>query len=162
MFRANEMGILAFDTSAAGLGGYSYAPGAKGNVATEDVVYTLEKSGINTGVDLEKLITTGLWISTQPGIPYGSRAGAALASKRPKVPIEEKTKSSIPASTIRSWELVEDTGEYRVSRAGADLKITHSRPKMGNAITDSMLEGLTNLLQRHSEELFHLPHRARV
>ncbi|MBL8087225.1 MAG: hydroxymethylglutaryl-CoA lyase [Chthonomonas sp.] len=53
--QALEMGVRAFDSSAAGLGGCPYAPGASGNVSTEDLVYFLERSGFPTGVDLEKL-----------------------------------------------------------------------------------------------------------
>lgn len=79
--RAYDMGIRTFDASVAGLGGCPYAPGAKGNVCTEDVVYTLEKSGISTGVDLHQLISVGQWISEEIGIPYGSRVGAAIAAK---------------------------------------------------------------------------------
>jgi hydroxymethylglutaryl-CoA lyase len=138
--RAYDMGIRTFDSSVAGLGGCPYAPGAKGNVATEDVVYTLEKAGIDTGVDLDKLITVGQWISKEIGLPYGSRVGAALASKR--------VSSASPApKPTRSWTVVEDTGEYRVSRAGTGLKITLTRPREGNTLTYAMLEGLTSLFR---------------
>ena len=51
-----QAGIDRFDTSAGGLGGCPFAPGASGNVATEDVVYMLERMGIATGVDLNKLM----------------------------------------------------------------------------------------------------------
>lgn len=51
-----QAGIDRFDTSAGGLGGCPFAPGAAGNAATEDVVYMLERMGIETGIDLEKLI----------------------------------------------------------------------------------------------------------
>src|SRR5690606_15130416 len=54
-----EMGIRTFDASVGGLGGCPYAPGAAGNVATEDLVYMLEGMGIATGVDLAKLVTAG-------------------------------------------------------------------------------------------------------
>ncbi|WP_335869808.1 hydroxymethylglutaryl-CoA lyase [Bacillus sp. 2205SS5-2] len=50
-----QAGITRFDTSAGGLGGCPFAPGASGNVATEDVVYMLERMGVSTGVDLEKV-----------------------------------------------------------------------------------------------------------
>ena len=52
---ALQAGINRFDTSAGGLGGCPFAPGATGNVATEDVVFMLEEMGIATGIDLEKL-----------------------------------------------------------------------------------------------------------
>jgi hydroxymethylglutaryl-CoA lyase len=53
---ALEMGIPTFDASSGGLGGCPYAPGASGNMATEDLVYMLEKMGIDTGVDLNRLV----------------------------------------------------------------------------------------------------------
>jgi hydroxymethylglutaryl-CoA lyase len=54
-----ELGIRTFDASIGGLGGCPYAPGAAGNLATEDLVYTLHGMGIETGVDLEKLWEAG-------------------------------------------------------------------------------------------------------
>ncbi len=56
-------GVRVFDSSVSGLGGCPYAPGASGNVATEDVVYMLRNSGFETGIDLDALIETSLWIS---------------------------------------------------------------------------------------------------
>jgi hydroxymethylglutaryl-CoA lyase len=53
---ALEMGITTFDASSGGLGGCPYAPGASGNMATEDLVYLLDSMGIPTGVDLQKLV----------------------------------------------------------------------------------------------------------
>lgn len=60
------------------LGGCPYAPGAKGNVATEDVVYMLNGLGLKTNINLEQLIETGRWISEQLGRETNSRAAAAL------------------------------------------------------------------------------------
>lgn len=137
--RAYDMGIRTFDSSIAGLGGCPYAPGAKGNVATEDVVYTLEKMGVHTGVDLDRLINVGQWVSDELGRPYGSRVGSAMVAKRASV------RKSETRGTKRSWSLVEDKKEYRVSRAGTAVKVTLSRPSNGNALTNGMLEGLTNL-----------------
>jgi hydroxymethylglutaryl-CoA lyase len=54
-----QMGITTFDASVAGLGGCPYAPGAAGNLATEDLVYTLHGMGVDTGIDLEKLWEAG-------------------------------------------------------------------------------------------------------
>lgn len=56
IFAALQAGVNRFDTSAGGLGGCPFAPGATGNVATEDVVYMLDRMGIETGIDLEKLL----------------------------------------------------------------------------------------------------------
>ena len=77
-----EMGIWQFDTSVAGLGGCPYAKGATGNVASEDVVYLLHGLGIDTGIDLDKLIDAGQFISDFLGRKSGSRAGTALLNKR--------------------------------------------------------------------------------
>ena len=57
-----ERGIRVFDSSVGGAGGCPYAPGASGNVATEDVVYLLEQEGFNTGVNLSSLVDTGRWL----------------------------------------------------------------------------------------------------
>ncbi|KAI4728945.1 pyruvate carboxyltransferase [Aureobasidium sp. EXF-10728] len=76
---AYRMGIRAFDSSVGGLGGCPYSPGAKGNVATEDVIYLFESMGIDTGVDLAKLANIGDWISQQLHVPNGSQVGSALA-----------------------------------------------------------------------------------
>lgn len=88
VIKAYEMGIRTFDSSVAGLGGCPYAKGAKGNVATEDIVYAFQRLGVRTGVNLKELAATGQWISDALGQPNGSRAGAALlnasqASDRP-------------------------------------------------------------------------------
>jgi hydroxymethylglutaryl-CoA lyase len=77
-----EMGIWHFDTSVAGLGGCPYAKGATGNVATEDVVYMLHGMGIETGIDLDKLIDAGKFISDFLGRKPHSRAANALLTKR--------------------------------------------------------------------------------
>ena len=77
-----ELGVWQFDTSVAGLGGCPYAKGATGNVATEDVVYLLHGMGIETGIDLDRLVDAGAFISEALGRPTGSRVARALLSKR--------------------------------------------------------------------------------
>jgi hydroxymethylglutaryl-CoA lyase len=77
-----ELGVWQFDTSIAGLGGCPYAKGATGNVATEDVVYMLHGMGIDTGIDLDKLIDAGVFISDALGRKPNSRAATALINKR--------------------------------------------------------------------------------
>lgn len=76
-----ELGVSVFDTSVAGLGGCPYAPGATGNVATEDVVYMLHGMGIETGVDLEELVSAGRWICERLGREPASRVSRALATR---------------------------------------------------------------------------------
>jgi hydroxymethylglutaryl-CoA lyase len=77
-----EMGVWQFDTSIAGLGGCPYAKGATGNVATEDVVYMLHGMGIETGIDMDKLIDAGAFISDFLQRKPQSRAATALLNKR--------------------------------------------------------------------------------
>jgi len=77
-----QMGVWQFDTSVAGLGGCPYAKGATGNVATEDVVYLLHGMGMDTGIDLERLIDAGQFISDFLQRPSHSRVAKALLSRR--------------------------------------------------------------------------------
>ncbi|PIM50640.1 hydroxymethylglutaryl-CoA lyase [Roseateles chitinivorans] len=77
-----ELGIHTFDASVAGLGGCPYAKGATGNVATEDVVFLLSGLGIDTGIDLDKLVDAGAFISGVLGRPPVSRVGKAILAKR--------------------------------------------------------------------------------
>jgi hydroxymethylglutaryl-CoA lyase len=82
IYASMELGVATFDSSVAGLGGCPYAKGASGNVATEDVVYMLHGLGIRTGVDLDKLVETGQWISSVLGREPVSKAGKAIAAKK--------------------------------------------------------------------------------
>jgi hydroxymethylglutaryl-CoA lyase len=77
-----EMGIHTFDASVGGLGGCPYAKGATGNVATEDIVFMLQGLGIDTGVDLDRLVDTADWISQHLGRPPVSRVARALLARR--------------------------------------------------------------------------------
>ena len=79
---ALQMGVWNFQSSVAGLGGCPYAKGATGNVATEEVVYLLHGLGVSTGIDLEKLVDAGQFISEHLGRPSGSRVARALLAKR--------------------------------------------------------------------------------
>ena len=75
-------GRWQYDSSVAGLGGCPYAKGATGNVATEDLVYMLQGMGIDTGIDLDKLIDAGKYISDFLGRKPNSRAATAILNKR--------------------------------------------------------------------------------
>ncbi len=79
---ALELGVWNHQSSVAGLGGCPYAKGATGNVATEDVVYMLHGMGIDTGIDLDALIDTGVFISQALGREPNSRASKAIRTKR--------------------------------------------------------------------------------
>ena len=83
---ALAMGVWQFDTAIAGLGGCPYAKGATGNVATEDVVYMLHGMGISTGLDLDKLVDAGAFISDALRRPSQSRVARALLAKRANAP----------------------------------------------------------------------------
>jgi hydroxymethylglutaryl-CoA lyase len=77
-----ELGIWQFDSSVAGLGGCPYAKGATGNVATEDVVFMLHGMGIDTGIDLDRLVDAGAYISDFLQRKPNSRAAQAILNKR--------------------------------------------------------------------------------
>lgn len=79
---ALEAGVTVADTSAGGLGGCPYAPGATGNLATEDLVYALHGAGVRTGVDLEALVDVSAWMQQQLGRPSPSRVLTATLAKR--------------------------------------------------------------------------------
>ncbi len=77
-----QEGISVFDASVAGLGGCPYAKGASGNVATEDLVYLFNGLGVDTGIDMDKLLDAADFICQHLGRASMSRAGRALLSKR--------------------------------------------------------------------------------
>jgi hydroxymethylglutaryl-CoA lyase len=81
IYAALEVGIAIFHSSVAGLGGCPYAKGATGNVATEDVLYLMQGLGIETGIDLDKVVAAGQFIARHLG-RSASRAGNAIAAKR--------------------------------------------------------------------------------
>ena len=81
IYASLESGVATFDSSIAGLGGCPYAKGASGNVATEDVVYMLHGLGIETGVDLGKLVAIGQWICSVLGREPSSKVNKAVSSR---------------------------------------------------------------------------------
>lgn len=77
------MGVRTVDASCAGLGGCPYAPGASGNVATEDLVYMLQGDGRwDCGVDLDRLLDAGEFISAALQRPSGSKVAQALRGQK--------------------------------------------------------------------------------
>ena len=84
LYAGLEEGVRVIDSAAGGLGGCPYAPGATGNVATEDVVYMLEGMGIATGVDMDRLLAATNTVSAMIGRPPVSRVANALNAKRAK------------------------------------------------------------------------------
>ncbi|KAK4494233.1 hypothetical protein PRZ48_014531 [Zasmidium cellare] len=151
-----EMGIRAFDSSVAGLGGCPYAKGAKGNLASEDMVYFFDRAGVKTGVDLNLLAETGDWISRVLEIPNNSRAGSAIVAKSRSVSEASAKQPETPDSP--SWNLVSDKGDYLVHRSGSAVRITLNRPKNGNALTTDMVDGITTLFKdlANDKNIFHI------
>ncbi|KIV78546.1 hypothetical protein PV11_06191 [Exophiala sideris] len=149
VWQAYTCGIRVFDCSVAGLGGCPYAPGAKGNVATEDVVYLFEQAGIPTGINLMKLMEAGVWISGQLRKPNSSRAGAALAAKS-----QNATKShGLKHTDALDWRLVTTTDGLKIYQSGSNVKIMLTRPQNGNALTISMISELTEFFTRAKTDI---------
>lgn len=140
VWAAYELGLRAFDSSVGGLGGCPFCPGAKGNVATEDLVYLFEGAGISTGVNLHKLSQVGAWISSILKKDNDSRAGAALAVKEGETTQNKHIPSKRPSI---SWHLAPSQPEnLQIFRSGTNLKIVLGRPNNGNALTASMIATL--------------------
>jgi hydroxymethylglutaryl-CoA lyase len=76
-YAAINAGVSTLDASVGGIGGCPFAPNATGNVATEDLLYMLSRSGLTTGVDLSRLIDTARWLQTQRGRPVPSMVSKA-------------------------------------------------------------------------------------
>jgi hydroxymethylglutaryl-CoA lyase len=74
---AMELGIRAFDASTGGTGGSPYAPGSAGNLATEDLVYLLDREGVPSGVNLDGVLTAAQFIASQLGRELASKVGRA-------------------------------------------------------------------------------------
>ena len=148
VWAAYETGIRTFDSSVGGLGGCPYAPGAKGNVATEDLVYSLHQAGIDTGVDLPKLCNIGDWITRELSIPNSSRAGAALVSKqKPATPTQSVATSSSPTVPKLDWKPQPAAEGLQMYRSGTNLKLVLDRPRNGNALTETMIAHLTKIFE---------------
>lgn len=71
-----QLGVTTFDASVGGLGGCPFAPGATGNLATEDLVWMLHRCGVGTGVDLEALVEVARWITGKLGRPISGHVAA--------------------------------------------------------------------------------------
>ncbi|MFM0315357.1 hydroxymethylglutaryl-CoA lyase [Paraburkholderia nemoris] len=82
IFGALQVGMTTFHASVGGLGGCPYAKGATGNVATEDLLYLLDGLGIETGIDLDAVVSIGDWVRQKMGRENGARAGKALMARQ--------------------------------------------------------------------------------
>ncbi len=84
VYAALLRGVVNFDSAAGGLGGCPFAPGASGNLSTEDLVYLLHGLGIETGVDLDQLIETSLWFERELGTSLPSRVLSTFRARSTK------------------------------------------------------------------------------
>lgn len=82
---ALEAGARTLDSSLGGLGGCPFAPGAAGNIATEDLVYMLDRSGVSTGLDLDRLIATSHWLGERMGKSLPSMVARAGGFPKPAI-----------------------------------------------------------------------------
>lgn len=138
VWEAYQCGIRTFDSSVAGLGGCPFAPGAKGNVATEDLVYLFEHAGVHTGIDLAKLADVGDWISKKLGQDNQSRAGAALLAKTNDVQrSNRKAQSNRP-----EWVLLRKSDLVSIFRNGPNGKVVLDNPRKGNVLSTKMISQL--------------------
>jgi len=94
--RAIELGITTVDASAGGIGGCPFAKSATGNLATEDLCWALEGAGVETGVDLDRLVETSVWMASVLGRPSPSKVVQALARARDADGREERP-GEVPA-----------------------------------------------------------------
>ncbi|KAK0647548.1 Hydroxymethylglutaryl-CoA lyase [Lasiodiplodia hormozganensis] len=168
VWQAYLCGLRAFDSSVAGLGGCPFAgPGAKGNVATEDVVYLFRRAGVSTGgVDLGRVAETGAWVAREVlGRGYECRAGGAVLLAAASASLggkeegggkklldgrreREDGRIGPPAEQRILWEEHSGgTDGLKLYRSGASLKIVLDRPKNGNALTTPMIAELTRTFQ---------------
>ncbi|KAJ5474925.1 hypothetical protein N7475_004491 [Penicillium sp. IBT 31633x] len=139
-------GVRVFDSSVSGLGGCPFAPGAKGNVASEDLVYMFQNAGIETGINLARLAETGVWISGQLSKTNSSRAGTALATKAQLAGSKSLEKPGFEIQPGLKWNLIAKTDGLQMYRSGVNLKIILNRPKNGNTLTATMINDLTQVI----------------
>ncbi|KAJ6093441.1 hypothetical protein N7486_008730 [Penicillium sp. IBT 16267x] len=113
---AYRAGIRVFDSSVGGLGGCPFAPGAKGNVASESLVSMFHDAGIETGVDLPKLMQTGEWILKQLNKPTSGRVGTA-------VPVNQIADVKSKTSTFGAcWSLNSETDGFHFHGSPLNLR----------------------------------------
>lgn len=149
VWQAYQCGVRVFDSSVSGLGGCPFAPGAKGNVATEDLVYLFHQAGVDTGVNLEELVNTGVWISSQLSKVNDSRAGAALYTKS----VKKQKLSSIQSSVPLAWQLVKSGEGIEQYRSGVNVKLVLNRPRNGNALSTALVDEMTAFFENAKNDV---------
>lgn len=138
VWEAYTCGIRTFDSSVAGLGGCPFAPGARGNVATEDLVYLFEHAGVHTGIDIGKLADVGDWISRELRQSNQSRAGTALLARTS----DGKRSKAKEQPRRPDWSLLRETGLVAVFRSGANGKIVLRNQAKGNLLSLRMISDI--------------------
>lgn len=158
VMKAYSMGLRTFDSSVAGLGGCPYAEGARGNLATEDMVYAFERHGVPTGVDLGELAATGEWISDVLKQANGSRAGAALAA-RFKEQLGKKNNNAPDPTTSTTketggsgWRTFQKSERLTVARKGRSVLVKLTRPRTANMLTGPLVRELTDTIKSLSSQ----------
>jgi hydroxymethylglutaryl-CoA lyase len=150
-------GIRVFDASVGGLGGCPFAPGAKGNVSTEEVVFMFQNAGIHTGVNLPELAATGNWINLQVGGSSSSESLRSSYTEDVNVSISQSRARELRLPSFRpmtyvkaSLKRVKYADQLRIYQTGSDLKIILNRPNRGNALTKPMISGLIKCLKTYN------------
>lgn len=152
VWEAYRCGMRTFDSSIAGLGGCPFAPGAKGNVATEDLVYMFRSAGIDTGANLEKLVDIGSWVSQQLTQPNASRVGTAMAAAKQSTATANPHENKSTTPPAIQWNLVSEKEGVLLYRSGVNLKIALNRPKNGNALTAAVISNMTAALDNAGKD----------
>ncbi|EED14079.1 3-hydroxymethyl-3-methylglutaryl-Coenzyme A lyase [Talaromyces stipitatus ATCC 10500] len=157
VLQAYICGIRVFDASVGGLGGCPFAPGAKGNVSTEDVVLMFQNAGIQTGVNLTELIATGDWINQQvrgssDTLPsdYCIEMVDMPHYKQPQWREKDLHLSSFRPMTYMKASIrrVKHADKIRIFQLGnGDLKIVLNRPNRENMLTRSMITAMIECLK---------------
>ncbi|KAJ5761120.1 hypothetical protein N7520_008276 [Penicillium odoratum] len=125
VWEAYKAGIRVFDSSVSGLGGCPFAPGAKGNVATEELVLMFNAAGIETGVELSKLVETGEWILRQL-----NRDSERIGTVHPRNEDLKKTSRSV-------FSTFSHANRSRLYRSGLNLKsILNGSTRFGSRVND--------------------------
>lgn len=149
VWEAYQCGIRTFDSSVAGLGGCPFAPGAKGNVATEDLVYLFEHAGVHTGIDLANLADVGGWISRKLGQENQSRTGAALLAKTSK-DVQWSDRKAHPKRP--DWTFLRKSDLVSIFRSGPNGKIVLDNPRKGNVLSTKMISQLDDAFSLLDED----------
>lgn len=149
VLQAYLCGIRVFDASVGGLGGCPFAPGAKGNVSTEDLVFMFHNAGIDTGINQAKLVETGKWITEQLRQP-GSRSSQSMREIRSK-----GRELRLPAFRSmlymkQPWQRPKTSKNINVYQTGDDIKIVLNQPNSGNALTKLMISELIDCFRTHN------------